>query len=244
MTDNLGINFTSNDLRIIDIAPISILGTDWYCVGFEPIDLNMGDFFHLALIHNNKINKLIPSLLRGLVDSFSGQSPLLRVHSECILGDSLHSSLCDCCEQLHSSLELITDEGSGLVLYLRQEGRGIGLRAKLSCLAIQEGYIKGNLVAKKHSPDEANLALGFRVDERDYQIVPKILSIFNIASVRLITGNPEKVGAIKSDTIKVEDIVDIPRKKQLTTRQREELSEKIKRGYHYPTMEKLHANQL
>lgn len=237
MENEFGINTIKNGLRIIDIAPICILHSDWFCVGFEPEDQNMGDFFHLALIYNNGIAKSPQNLLETLTDAFNNSSPLVRIHSECILGDSLHSSLCDCGEQLHKSLELIMNEGSGLVLYLRQEGRGIGLRAKLSCLAIQEGYSKGEFITKKYSPDEANIALGFRVDERDYSIAPKILSVLNIDSVRLITGNPEKVDALTSNAVEIKDIVDIPRTKELSGRQKEELSEKMQRSYHYPTIE-------
>lgn len=239
MRSNLGINYVENDINIIDIAPVLIMNKKWYCVGFEAINSQMDDFFHLALIHNEAIPTDTPDLLSAITTYFSDQSPLLRVHSECILGDSFHSSLCDCGEQLHQSLQLINDEGLGIVLYLRQEGRGIGLRAKIACLALQEGYTKGKLTSEKHSPDEANLSLGFDLDEREYDIVPRILSVLQVKAVKLITGNPEKKKILENSDIAIKELISMKSSEKLNTRQKAELTEKIKRNYSYPELEKI-----
>lgn len=239
MKKNLGINYVEGNINIIDIAPVLIMNKKWYCVGFEDVNSQMGDFFHLALIHNEEIPSDSSDLLSTIKAHFSQRSPLLRIHSECILGDSFHSSLCDCGEQLHQSLQLINEEGLGIVLYLRQEGRGIGLRAKIACLALQEGYIKGELISQKHTPDEANISLGFELDEREYNIVPKVLSVLQIKTVKLITGNPEKKKILEDSGIHIEKQINLHSCERLNDRQKIELSEKIKRNYSYPEFEKI-----
>jgi len=110
---------------------------------------------------------------------------LLRIHSECLTGDAFHSLRCDCNSQLKIAMQTIQENGSGMVLYLRQEGRGIGLINKLKAYTIQDEQGLNTL--------EANEALGFKDDERDYDIVAAFLKKLAISSVHLLTNNPEKI---------------------------------------------------
>ena len=121
-------------------------------------------------------------------------APLVRVHSECWTGDVLGSLRCDCGEQFGSALTAITAEGAGVLVYLRQEGRGIGLANKLRAYALQDGGL--DTVA-------ANAALGLPVDAREYGAAAAILSDLGIERVRLMTNNPEKVAALEADGIRV-----------------------------------------
>ena len=111
------------------------------------------------------------------------EAVLVRLHSSCITGDIFGSQRCDCGEQLHQAMELIEKEAKGLVLYLMQEGRGIGLVNKLKAYQLQEQGL---------DTVEANLQLGFKEDERDYNIAALILKSLNINKIRLISNNPEK----------------------------------------------------
>lgn len=116
-----------------------------------------------------------------------GETPIVRVHSECLTGDALGSIKCDCGEQLAYALKLINQKG-GMVLYLRQEGRDIGLLNKVNAYALQD--IGFNTV-------EANHQLGFEADQRNFSIVGDILSHFGIKKIRLLTNNPKKLNEIK-----------------------------------------------
>ncbi len=115
------------------------------------------------------------------------ESALVRVHSECLTGDALGSLKCDCGEQLQHSLEMISKEG-GLVIYLRQEGRNIGLLNKVNAYALQDEGL---------DTVEANHQLGFLDDERSYEMVEFILEYFGINKIRLLTNNPRKIKSIK-----------------------------------------------
>ena len=114
--------------------------------------------------------------------------PIVRVHSECLTGDALGSIKCDCGEQLHRALELISKEG-GMVIYHRQEGRNIGLLNKVNAYALQDEGL---------DTVEANHQLGFRADERTYEIIETILEHFNIKKLRLLTNNPKKIESLKN----------------------------------------------
>lgn len=120
--------------------------------------------------------------------------PVVRLHSECLTGDVLGSLKCDCGPQLHEALHLIADSPWGVLLYLRQEGRGIGLVNKLRAYALQDqGY----------DTVDANVRLGFAVDARDFSVAARMLELLGISSVRLLTNNPEKVSGLESAGITV-----------------------------------------
>jgi len=121
---------------------------------------------------------------------------LCRVHSECWTSEVLGSLKCDCREQLDAALERIAAEGTGVVVYLRQEGRGIGLGNKVRAYALQ---------ASGADTVEANLALGFEADERNYDIAAAILKDLGVRSVRLLTNNPLKVAGLRAAGVPVAD---------------------------------------
>jgi len=123
---------------------------------------------------------------------------LTRVHSECWTSEVVGSLKCDCREQLHVALERIASEGTGVLVYLRQEGRGIGLGNKIRAYALQSGGA---------DTVEANLALGFEADERSYDIAGAILRDLGVLSVRLMTNNPLKVKGLEDAGVKVVDRV-------------------------------------
>ena len=120
--------------------------------------------------------------------------PLIRIHSECLTGDAFGSLKCDCGPQLKRAMETIQSEGSGAIVYLRQEGRGIGLHAKIKAYALQDQGM---------DTLDANLALGHPADGRDYSIAARILLENGIDKVRLMTNNPHKIEGLEKHGVKV-----------------------------------------
>jgi GTP cyclohydrolase II len=126
-----------------------------------------------------------------------GPAPLVRPHSECLTGDVFGSQRCDCGPQLREAVERIADEG-GFLLYLRQEGRGIGLYAKLDAYALQDSGL---------DTYEANLALGRGEDERDYTVAAQMLTAVGVDSIRLLSNNPDKARQLDALGIRVTEHV-------------------------------------
>lgn len=129
-----------------------------------------------------------------------GEEVLVRVHSSCMTGDILGSYRCDCGEQLHRSMEMVAKEGKGAIVYLNQEGRGIGLCNKMRAYKLQEeGY----------DTAEANVKLGFKVDERDYGVGASILHEIGVSKMRLLTNNPQKRAGLEGYGLSITELVPI-----------------------------------
>ncbi|MBK8676777.1 MAG: GTP cyclohydrolase II [Cellvibrionales bacterium] len=129
-------------------------------------------------------------------DVANGEPVLARIHSECLTGDVLHSLRCDCGAQLHAAMQAIADEGRGLLLYLRQEGRGIGLMNKIRAYHLQD---------QGADTVEANQQLGFEADLRQYDMLTTMLKHLHISKLRLMTNNPRKLAALESAGIHIEE---------------------------------------
>ena len=170
-----------NDKEIIKVVLPTKYGK------FDLYDYHLDGVDHLAIVKGN------PS---------SAEVPLVRIHSECMTGDVFGSQRCDCGEQLASSMEKVEKEKCGIIIYLRQEGRGIGLFSKMKAYKLQENGM---------DTVEANIALGFESDCRNYDVAITLLKYFNIKKLRLITNNQEKIKALKDegfDVVREESVVD------------------------------------
>lgn len=121
-------------------------------------------------------------------------TPIVRIHSQCLTGDVFHSLRCDCRQQLELALATISDAGVGILIYEHQEGRGIGLMAKLQAYELQD---------RGRDTIQANLELGYAADCRHFELPAEILKLLRIPAVRLITNNPEKVEALESSGVRV-----------------------------------------
>lgn len=136
----------------------------------------------------------IESAVALVMGDIHAAPPIVRIHSQCLTGDVFHSLRCDCRQQLELALSTIVEAGAGILLYEQQEGRGIGLMAKLRAYELQD---------QGRDTIEANLELGYAADCRAYELPAAILKLLGIKAVRLITNNPEKVEALVSAGIEV-----------------------------------------
>jgi GTP cyclohydrolase II len=170
------------------------VGEDHVCVKIAAIAELPSRFghFHIVAFYNNRDDKEHVAIVQG--DVTNAENVPVRVHSECLTGDVLGSLRCDCRDQLETALRMIGKMERGILLYMRQEGRGIGLINKIRAYGLQEhGY----------DTVDANLALGFRDDERDYSVAAHMLMSLHVNSIQLITNNPRKIEDLTKNGIKV-----------------------------------------
>ena len=150
-----------------------------------------GDFKFIPFLEQSSgVEHMV--LIKGTISSC--KTTLTRIHSSCATGDLFGSLRCDCGEQLIMAMKKINKNGNGIIVYLNQEGRGIGLMNKINAYKLQEDGL---------DTIEANLQLGFASDERDYQIAAEILSLLGVRKVKLMTNNPDKIFGLEQYGIKV-----------------------------------------
>lgn len=189
---DLEIFAAEHDLKIISIADLlnyrkrnEALITE---VESAPLPMAVGDFnfyvFRSALLGEEHM-----ALVKGPLEQLKNPGTLVRIHSECFTGDVLGSKRCDCGSQLQQAIAEIEQAGSGIIIYLRQEGRGIGLFNKMKAYQLQDQGL---------DTVEANIRLGFAADMRDYTMAIQVLNYFKIDDLQLLTNNPDKLEAITS----------------------------------------------
>jgi GTP cyclohydrolase II len=169
-------------VRVSAVANLPSRFGDFQVVAFES---NTDEREHAAFVHGDICNR---------------EDVPVRVHSECLTGDAIGSLRCDCRDQLEAALKAIGSQERGIVLYLRQEGRGIGFVNKIKAYQLQDGG---------YDTVDANLALGFGADERDYAIAAHMLGSLHVKSIQLMTNNPDKIGDLKAHGIRVKGRIPI-----------------------------------
>lgn len=189
------------DLKIISIKDLISYRLEKESLIQEEVRVDMPTkhgHFKLVAFRQKNTGEQHLALIKG--EWKEGDTVLTRVHSSCFTGDILHSLRCDCGEQLQAAMEMVEAEGMGCVLYMNQEGRGIGLINKLKAYKLQEDG---------KDTVEANLALGFKMDERDYGVGAQILRHLNITKIRLMSNNPRKRAGLLGYGIEIVDVVPI-----------------------------------
>ncbi|MFK8046694.1 MAG: GTP cyclohydrolase II [Crocinitomicaceae bacterium] len=155
-------------------------------------------------------------------DLANKENVLTRLHSECLTGDVFTSIKCDCGEQLNESMKAIAEKGTGIILYLRQEGRGIGLFNKINAYALQD---------EGEDTIQANHSLGFEIDSRDFRIAAEVLAYLKIQSIELLSNNPQKIYVLESEGIKINKRIPL-------------ITEPTKENFDYLHVKKFRLNHL
>lgn len=172
-------NYRKRTECLIDLETVINLPTEFGVFVMRMYRSRLDQKCHLALIYG---------------DPGAADAPLVRIHSECLTGDAFGSLRCDCGSQLHEAMQRIAEHGHGALLYMRQEGRGIGLEQKIKAYALQEQGL---------DTVEANEQLGFEADERDYSVAAQMLVDLGIRKLRLLTNNPRKVSGLNEFGLEV-----------------------------------------
>jgi GTP cyclohydrolase II len=191
-----------------DLSTVKACHYDWDCENCpEPLCVTVVGVADLPSVHgqfqilgfaNNKDQKDHIAVVKG---NISGQENVLtRIHSACLTGDAIGSTRCDCGSQLRAALEMIEQEGAGIILYMQQEGRGVGLVNKIRAYQLQDSGL---------DTYDANVHLQFQPDERDYQISACMLKKLDVKSVKLLTNNPDKVAQLQKHGITISERISL-----------------------------------